>query len=68
MKIENLRSEQINRRSRVAATIGWADQQRPAPDMYFETDGAHGLARVPYRQHNSCFLPRITTHPHPSTN
>lgn len=38
MRIENLRTETKNDRSRVAATIIWEDCDRPAQDLYFETE------------------------------
>lgn len=38
MKIENLRSERNGDRARVAATVTWEDCDRPALDIYFETE------------------------------
>lgn len=38
MRIENLRTEKNAQRVRVAATIIWEDCDRPAHDVYFETD------------------------------
>lgn len=40
MKIWNLRTEKKGNRPRVAATITWEDCDRPAFDMYFETEEA----------------------------
>jgi hypothetical protein len=38
MIINDLRSEVVNGRKRVAATIIWEDADRPAHELYFETD------------------------------
>lgn len=38
MKIENLRSEQKNNRTRVAATVSWEDCDRKNQEIYFEID------------------------------
>jgi len=38
MKIENLRSERNGDRARVAATVTWEDCDRPAHELYFETE------------------------------
>jgi hypothetical protein len=37
MRIENLRSEKVEDRARVGATILWEDCDRPAQNLYFET-------------------------------
>lgn len=40
MKIENLRTEKHDGRARVAATVIWEDCERPAHEVFFETDVA----------------------------
>jgi hypothetical protein len=59
MKIENLRTERINQRSRVSATIAWEDQDRPAFDMHFETDGSpsQDLSCNPHAFLIACIMP-----------
>ncbi|MBE9167505.1 hypothetical protein IQ238_08215 [Pleurocapsales cyanobacterium LEGE 06147] len=37
MKIDNLRTENYENRTRVAATMIWEDRDRPSQDIYFET-------------------------------
>jgi hypothetical protein len=50
MRIENLRSEKSGNRRRVAATVTWEDCDRPAYDLFFETD--------------SSFAEQLTCNPH----
>jgi hypothetical protein len=40
MRIENLRSEKIEARSRVVAKVVWEDNDRPTEEVYFEIDEA----------------------------
>lgn len=59
MKIENLKSEQVNERVRVSATISWEDQERPVFNMYFETDSAYAkdLTCNPHAFLIACIMP-----------
>ena len=38
MRIENLRSEEVNNRARVIATVNWEDCDRQSREFYFEVD------------------------------
>ena len=38
MRIENLRSEEVNNRARVIATVSWEDCGRQSQEFYFEVD------------------------------
>lgn len=59
MKIENLKSEQVNHRNRVSATISWEDREKPAFNMYFETDKSfvHDLTCNPHAFLIACIMP-----------
>lgn len=61
MKIENLRTEKKGNRPRVAASITWEDCDRPALDMYFETEEAfeEGLTCDPHAFLVGCVLPAM---------
>jgi hypothetical protein len=41
MIIDNLKSEKANGRKRISATVRWEDCDRPAYDLFFETDEAY---------------------------
>ena len=47
MRIENLRSETADNRTRVAATVIWEDCDRPKQEIFFETDKQFADGLVP---------------------
>jgi hypothetical protein len=59
MKIENLRSEINGNRARVSEIISWEDNDRPAVEVYFETDEEFGndLTQSPRFLKKLCLLP-----------
>lgn len=61
MKIENLKSEKKGNRARVAATVSWEDCDRPAQEVYFETDEvfAQGLSCNPHAFLVGCIMPAM---------
>ncbi|MFZ5917479.1 MAG: hypothetical protein ACOYZ7_11125 [Chloroflexota bacterium] len=61
MKIENLKSEKIGNRARVAATISWEDNDRPTQEVYFETDEAFAqdLSCNPHAFLVGCIMPAL---------
>jgi len=61
MKIENLRTENHNDRARVAASVIWEDCDRPAYDLYFETDNeyADSLTCDPHAFLVGCAIPAM---------
>jgi hypothetical protein len=42
MRIENIRSEEVNNKARVVATVSWEDCDRQSQDFYFEVDEKFG--------------------------
>jgi hypothetical protein len=61
MRIENLRSEINGTRRRVVAEVSWEDSNRPALDVYFETDEpfANGLSCNPHAFLIGCCMPAM---------
>lgn len=61
MRIDNLRSEKKDGRARVAATVSWEDCDRPAYELYFETDEAfaEGLSCNPDAFLIGCAIPAM---------
>jgi len=61
MKIENLKSEKKGNRAKVAATVSWEDCDRPAQEVYFETDEvfAQGLSCNPHAFLVGCIMPAM---------
>jgi hypothetical protein len=61
MKIENLRSESIGERARISATVVWEDCDRPAEDLFIETDEqfADGLTCNPHAFLVGCTVPAM---------
>ncbi len=61
MKIENLRTEEKAGRLRVAATVTWEDGERPAYELYFETEEefAESLSCNPHAFLVGCIVPAM---------
>jgi hypothetical protein len=61
VRIENLRSEKNGNRAKVAATVIWEDCNRPATDLYFETDRAfeEDLTCNPHAFLTGCIVPAM---------
>jgi len=61
VKIENLRTEKEGSRARVAATVTWEDCDRPAHELYFETEEefGKGLTCNPHAFLVGCVLPAM---------
>ena len=59
MRIENLRTENNTGRNRVAATVTWEDCDRPAYELYFETEEkfADSLSCDPHAFLLACAIP-----------
>jgi hypothetical protein len=59
MRIEDLRSEKHGSRYRVAATVKWEENDRPAQELYFETDNefVHCLSCNPHAFLVACIMP-----------
>jgi hypothetical protein len=61
MKIENLRTENNQKRKRVIATVTWEDCDRAKSEVYFETDEefANSLACNPHAFLVGCMIPAM---------
>jgi hypothetical protein len=61
MKIENIRATRRGNRKRVAANVTWEDSDRPAQELYFETEElfAEGLTCNPHTFLVSCIMPAL---------
>ncbi len=61
MIIRDLRRESSPRGARVTARVGWEDSDRPARDVYFETDarGAETLTPSPDAFVTGCIVPAL---------
>src|SRR4030067_1958090 len=61
MRIENLRSETRQGRARIAATVIWEDCNRPAEEVYFETEEqyADSLSCNPHAFLVGCIVPAM---------
>ncbi|MGH7828446.1 MAG: hypothetical protein ACREQ7_25095, partial [Candidatus Binatia bacterium] len=61
MKIENLRLEQREARARSVATVVWEDCDRPAQEIYFETENqfAEGFFPNPEALLLACIMPAL---------
>jgi hypothetical protein len=61
MRIENLRSEKNDSRSKVAATIVWEDCNRPSQEIYFETteEFAEDFIANPHAFLVACTMPAM---------
>jgi hypothetical protein len=61
MRIENLRSEEIDGRPCVAATVVWEDSERPAHELYYGTDEAfkEDLTLNPHGFLVACTMPAM---------
>ncbi|CAG0954764.1 hypothetical protein ANRL3_00483 [Anaerolineae bacterium] len=64
MRIDNLHTEQHGPRQRVAATVTWEDCDRPARQVYFETDQAfaEALTLNPNAFVTACIIPAMHHH------
>jgi len=61
MRINDLRSEIRNGRTRVVATVVWEDSDRPTHDLYFETEEefASALSLNPHAFLVGCIVPAM---------
>lgn len=61
MRIENLRAETNENKTRVTATVIWEDCERPATEVYFATDKAFAedLSCDPHAFLTACIMPAL---------